>query len=350
MHYPATFKTDLIDWFKENQRQMPWRETTDPYKIWVSEVMLQQTQVDTVRDYYMRFIERFPTVKALAEAPENEVLKYWEGLGYYSRARNFHTAAKEVVLNYKGIVPIDPTIFKTLKGVGPYTQAAVMSIAFNHPLPTVDGNVFRVWSRLNNDDTDIALQSTRKRYEHELLPYVETESGTFNQAMMELGALICTPKSPLCIFCPVQTHCESYELGTVLELPVKKKKIKKKVLHYNVYLIENESGAYLIEQRNEKLLNNMWQFPMVLEDENTTSLKSKFGPSLKINETKSGVIKHHFTHMTWVLNVYKASIASHDVNIQDTPTQWLGPNERHHYTFPVSMSKIYETFCKRNAQ
>lgn len=350
MHYPATFKTDLIDWFKENQRQMPWRETTDPYKIWVSEVMLQQTQVDTVRDYYMRFIERFPTVKALAEAPENEVLKYWEGLGYYSRARNFHTAAKEVVSNYKGTVPIDPTIFKTLKGVGPYTQASVMSIAFNHPLPTVDGNVFRVWSRLNNDDTDIALQSTRKRYEHELLPYVETESGTFNQAMMELGALICTPKTPLCIFCPVQTHCESYELGTVLELPVKKKKVKKKVLHYNVYLIENENEAYLIEQRNEKLLNNMWQFPMVLEDENTTSFKSKFGPSLKISETKSGVIKHQFTHMTWVLNVYKASIASHDVNIQDTPTQWLGPNERHHYTFPVSMSKIYETFCKRNAQ
>lgn len=139
-----------------------------------------------------------PTIEALANANDDEVLKYWEGLGYYSRARNFHTAAKEVVQNYGGQVPVQPEVFKTLKGVGPYTQAAVMSIAFNHPLPTVDGNVFRVWSRLNNDASDIALQTTRTKFEAALRPYVETEAGTFNQAMMELGALICTPKNPLC--------------------------------------------------------------------------------------------------------------------------------------------------------
>lgn len=144
---------------------MPWRETTNPYYIWLSEVMLQQTQVNTVIDYYYRFIHRFPTIQSLSEANEDEVLKYWEGLGYYSRARNFHTAVKEVNNNYDGEVPYDPESFKKLKGVGPYTQAAVMSIAFNHPLATVDGNVFRVWSRLNNDYRDIKLQSTRKAFE-----------------------------------------------------------------------------------------------------------------------------------------------------------------------------------------
>ena len=201
---------------------MPWRETTNPYYIWLSEVMLQQTQVNTVIDYYYRFIHRFPTIQSLSEANEDEVLKYWEGLGYYSRARNFHTAVKKLIII---MMARYHTILNHLKvkGVGPYTQAAVMSIAFNHPLATVDGNVFRVWSRLNNDYRDIKLQSTRKAFEQELHPYVLKDAGTFNQAMMELGALVCTPKSPLCLFCPIQEHCEAFHMGTTQELPVKPK-------------------------------------------------------------------------------------------------------------------------------
>lgn len=152
------------------------RETTNPYYIWLSEVMLQQTQVKTVIDYYNKFIHRFPTIEALSEAEEDEVLKYWEGLGYYSRARNFHTAIKEVHHNYNGEVPSSAKVFGELKGVGPYTQAAVMSIAFNRPLATVDGNVFRVWTRLNNDHRDIKLQSTRKSFEKELEPFVQEEA------------------------------------------------------------------------------------------------------------------------------------------------------------------------------
>lgn len=230
MYLENSFKKDIEDWFHKNQRDMPWRETTNPYYIWLSEVMLQQTQVNTVIDYYYRFIHRFPTIQSLSEASEDEVLKYWEGLGYYSRARNFHTAVKEVNNNYDGEVPYDPETFKKLKGVGPYTQAAVMSIAFNHPLATVDGNVFRVWSRLNNDYRDIKLQSTRKAFEQELHPYVLKDAGTFNQAMMELGALVCTPKSPLCLFCPIQEHCEAFHMGTAQELPVKTKSLNKKTL------------------------------------------------------------------------------------------------------------------------
>lgn len=347
MHYPATFKKNLIEWFEINQRQMPWRETNDPYYIWTSEVMLQQTQVDTVRSYYLRFIERFPTIEALANASEEEVLKHWEGLGYYSRARNFHTAAKEVVQKHEGQVPYQPDVFKTLKGVGPYTQAAVMSIAFNHPLPTVDGNVFRVWSRLNNDESDIALQSTRKNYEAELQPYVDSESGTFNQAMMELGALICTPKTPLCMFCPVQSHCESYALGTVLDLPVKTKKIKKKQLTYDVYLIDNHQGGYLIEQRSSKLLNNMWQFPMYDTKPTEQELKKEFGESLHVDETCLGTVKHQFTHMTWTLNIYRAKIDAADFETAALNRKWLTRENRHQFTLPVSMSKIYDTFCER---
>ena len=228
------FKHDLLKWFDENQRQMPWRETKNPYYIWLSEVMLQQTQVNTVRPYYNAFIERFPTIEALSTTNEEDVLKYWEGLGYYSRVRNFHEAVKEVHNKYNGKVPDDPESFQSLKGVGPYTNAAVMSIVHNHPLPTVDGNVLRVWSRLTCNDADIAQPKTKKLFEKELQPFVETKSGDFNQAMMELGATICTPKKPICILCPVQKHCEAFAEGVVSELPVKKKKIKKKTIDYDV--------------------------------------------------------------------------------------------------------------------
>jgi A/G-specific adenine glycosylase len=211
MYNIENFKDNLLRWFDAEQREMPWRETKNPYYIWLSEIMLQQTQVATVVDYYLRFIERFPTIESLNNAQEDEVLKLWEGLGYYSRARNFHTAIKDVYQNHNSTVPSEPEQFGNLKGVGPYTKAAVMSIAFNKPLATVDGNVFRVWSRLNNDDRDTKLQSTRKAFEQELQPYVETRAGDFNQAMMELGAMVCTPKAPLCLFCPVQDNCEAFD-------------------------------------------------------------------------------------------------------------------------------------------
>lgn len=348
MHNPERFKSDLINWFEINQRQMPWRETSNPYYIWVSEVMLQQTQVNTVRSYYLKFIERFPTIEDLANASDDEVLKYWEGLGYYSRARNFHTAAKEVVQNYGGQVPVQPEVFKTLKGVGPYTQAAVMSIAFNHPLPTVDGNVFRVWSRLNNDDSDIALQMTRTKFEAALRPYVETEAGTFNQAMMELGALICTPKNPLCLFCPVQTHCESYGKGTVLDLPVKTKKVKRKTETYNVYLIENEHQEYVIEQITANLLTHMWEFPKHPSATSLDELKAIYGDTFEVNHEKIDTMKQQFTHVTWVLEVYRASVDLEKFNLPNENSAWLSPKNRDQFTLPASMNKIYEKYCKRN--
>ncbi|AMY04440.1 A/G-specific adenine glycosylase [Staphylococcus condimenti] len=349
MLQPDTFKDDILNWFKINQREMPWRETTNPYYIWISEVMLQQTQVKTVIDYYHRFTERFPTIEDLSMAEQDEVLKYWEGLGYYSRARNFHTAIQEVAESYHGKVPDNPEVFEKLKGVGPYTKAAVMSIAFDLPLPTVDGNVFRVWSRLNNDFSDTAKQSTRKAFENELMPYVETEAGQFNQAMMELGALICTPKSPLCLLCPVQSHCEAFQEGTVEKLPVKIKKVKKKTVHQDCFIIQNEKGEYLIEQRQAKLLNGMWEFPMYEQEESEQKLNALLDENIEVPDKPIFQLKHQFTHLTWNIKVYeiKEEISSDHFTL-NSQFRWLKLSERNQFNFPASMHKILDYLEKEN--
>ena len=326
MYLEENFKDNIVHWFNNNQRSMPWRETTNPYYIWLSEVMLQQTQVKTVIDYYDRFTHRFPTIADLSEANEDEVLKYWEGLGYYSRARNFHHAVKEVQRDYNGIVPSDPENFKSLKGVGPYTQAAVMSIAFDHPLPTVDGNVFRVWSRLNNDSSDIKLQSTRKTFEQQLLPYVQEEAGTFNQSMMELGALICTPQNPLCMFCPVQA-----------------KNLKKKTIEQSVFLIRNHKGQYLLEKRQERLLNGMWEFPMFEASNAISEISHKLKHDIEPLPEHIFKLKHQFTHLTWNIKVYSVP-ETIDINEKVLPDNmvWFDLSNRDDYSFPVSMDKIYQ--------
>ena len=342
MYKKENFKDNLLRWFNVEQREMPWRETKNPYYIWLSEIMLQQTQVATVIDYYLRFIERFPTIESLNNAQEDEVLKLWEGLGYYSRARNFHTAIKDVYQNHNSIVPSEPEQFGNLKGVGPYTKAAVMSIAFNKPLATVDGNVFRVWSRLNNDDRDTKLQSTRKAFEQELQPYVESQAGDFNQAMMELGAMICTPKSPLCLFCPVQDNCEAFEKGTVNDLPVKTTKVSKKIIKQHVYIVKNNKNEYLIEQRTEKLLNNMWEFPMY-EATSKNSINTELEMNISFSDKPVYKLKHQFTHLQWDIEVYMANEAIDKQQVElPERMQWMDLNDKEQYNFPVSMTKVYK--------
>lgn len=342
MYNIENFKDNLLRWFDVEQREMPWRETKNPYYIWLSEIMLQQTQVATVVDYYLRFIERFPTIESLNNAQEDEVLKLWEGLGYYSRARNFHTAIKDVYQNHNSTVPSEPEQFGKLKGVGPYTKAAVMSIAFNKPLATVDGNVFRVWSRLNNDDRDTKLQSTRKAFEQELQPYVETRAGDFNQAMMELGAMVCTPKTPLCLFCPVQDNCEAFEQGTVNDLPVKTTKVSKKIIKQHVYIIKNNENEYLIEQRTAKLLNNMWEFPMY-EATQKDNINTELAMNMTFSDKPIYKLKHQFTHLQWDIEVYMADevIDKQQVELPER-MQWIHFDDKEQYNFPVSMTKIYK--------
>lgn len=337
------FKANLLNWFYKNKREMPWRNTKNPYYIWLSEVMLQQTQVNTVIPYYNKFINQFPTIESLSNADEEDVLKYWEGLGYYSRVRNFYTAVKEVRNEYNGIVPDNPEQFKKLKGVGPYTNAAVMSIVYNHALPAVDGNVLRVWSRVTNNDSDIALLKTKKQYEEELYPYVETKSGDFNQAMMELGATVCTPKKPLCIACPVQNECLAFQNGVVDLLPVKKKKIKKKSAHFNVFYITNKKGEILVRQRNAKLLNGMWEFPMFDEEDSIHYIEDALDASMSVEKRPQFTMKHEFTHLTWKMNVYRAYTEKEHFEM---PYKWITEQEKDTLSFSTSMTKIFNLINK----
>ncbi|UTH13380.1 A/G-specific adenine glycosylase [Macrococcus equipercicus] len=343
MYKIETFSHNLLDWFHNNKRSMPWRETNDPYKIWLSEVMLQQTQVVTVKGYYNRFIERFPTMTSLVAADEDEVLKYWEGLGYYSRVRNFQAGVREVQEQYGGVVPKDGDAFLSLKGVGPYTRGAVMSIAYNLKYPAVDGNVYRVFSRLDDDATDIAKSTARKHFEAKVMAVMPDAAGDFNEALMELGATVCTPKNPICMLCPVQDHCEAFAEGTVLQRPVKVKKLKRKSYRYKVLLIVNDQGELLIVQRpTSGLLGGMWQFPMVDEEASLADIEELLHMNLYQEAELFHTVTHKFTHLDWLLDVYL-------YRTTDSATgdyHFIAREEKENYTFPVSMTKIYEHYLK----
>ncbi|MGI2329554.1 A/G-specific adenine glycosylase [Planococcus sp. YIM B11945] len=306
------FQQDLISWFSAEKRDLPWRRTADPYQIWISEIMLQQTRVDTVIPYYKRFVEKFPTLQALADADEEILLKQWEGLGYYSRARNLQAGVKEVAENYGGIVPNSRQEFSSLKGVGPYTAGAVLSIAYGIPEHAVDGNVMRVLSRILLIEEDIAKPKTRKIFEEAVTEIISHEDpSSFNQGLMELGALICTPTSPKCLLCPVRDHCTAFHEGKQNELPVKTKAKKNKAMQYAMIAIQNGDSVLMEKRPSTGLLANMWQFPLLelpkeilpgeIEEELSESLKGTVQGVEKITS-----FKHVFSHLTWNVDGYIA--------------------------------------------
>ena len=221
----------LISWYRQNKRILPWRDQKNAYYTWVSEIMLQQTRVEAVKPYFLRFIGELPDVKALAECPEEKLMKLWEGLGYYNRVRNMQTAAQNVVSEYSGILPASYEELLALKGIGSYTAGAIASIAYDIPVPAVDGNVLRVFSRITEDRQDIMKQSVRRQVEEKLLGIMPKEApGDFNQALMELGAVVCVPNGPArCTECPVAAFCRAYHHGIVDELPVKAPKKKRTI-------------------------------------------------------------------------------------------------------------------------
>ncbi len=308
------FVNDLLTWFEQNKRDLPWRKTKNPYYIWVSEIMLQQTKVDTVIAYYDKFIKTYPSLEALASAEEQEVLKLWEGLGYYSRARHLHSAAQEVVERYGGEVPKDPKALEKLKGIGPYTKGAILSIAFNQAEPAVDGNVMRVLARILCIEDDVMKGKTRRRFEGIVRTIISREEpGAFNEALMELGALVCTPRNPSCSTCPVRSHCRAYATDRVDELPRRIRKIPQAKQEYLAFLLYNRSGEIALEQRpSTGLLANLWQFPMLektaLQDKSVVELfAQRYGLAIKV-EKKLGVVSHQFSHKKWSLTVYEAKL------------------------------------------
>ncbi|UOQ92619.1 A/G-specific adenine glycosylase [Halobacillus shinanisalinarum] len=339
------FKNQLINWFTKEQRTLPWRENQDPYRVWVSEIMLQQTRVDTVIPYFNHFMALFPTPYDLAVADEQSVLKAWEGLGYYSRARNLQNAVREVVQSYEGVVPYDKQQLKKLKGVGPYTLGAILSIAYDQPEPAVDGNVMRVLSRILHIEDDIAKASTRKLFEALTNEIISVENpSAFNQGLMELGALVCTPKSPSCLLCPVQDHCHAFAKGIEEELPIKSSKKKQKKVPYLALVIENQEGEVLIEQRSsEGLLASMWQYPMVpLADVDKQDIKywffGEYGLKIELESTVDNV-KHVFSHLIWEMEVVKATIVEGKLDRQNA--RFVSKDNLETFPYPVSHQKIH---------
>jgi len=255
------FRRALLDWYEEHRRDLPWRRTRDPYRIWLSEVMLQQTRVAAVIPYYKRFLERFSAVDALADAHEQEVLAAWSGLGYYSRARNLHRAAKQI--RGAGGFPSEYQAIRELPGVGDYTAAAIASIAFDLPHPVLDGNVLRVLSRVGAEQGDIRSPRTRNRLAEEAGRLLdENRPGDFNQALMELGATVCVPKQPQCLLCPVTRHCEARQQGLQHELPIQSKRGTTARVAIELLIIERR-GNLLLRQRppESKRLAGFWELP-----------------------------------------------------------------------------------------
>jgi A/G-specific adenine glycosylase len=337
-----SLQNHLLGWYDEVKRDLPWRKDQDPYKIWVSEIMLQQTRVDTVIPYYLRFMEKFPTVKDLAEADEDDVIKAWEGLGYYSRARNLQAAAKEVCERHGGVVPRDLASISRLKGIGPYTAGAILSIAYNLRVPAVDGNVMRVMSRWFVLKEDVTKVSTRRLLEElDLALIPEDRPGDFNQALMELGALVCTPIHPACDSCPVRQECKARALGIQHELPVKKKAKPPAPVPMVVGWIRNH-GRVLLERRPEEgLLAGMWGLPS-LEREGVedpvgmlTNRLSSLGIRI-VSETLLGEVEHVFSHRRWQVTVIEGEAISTESSLSDA-FRWVKEDELEGYAFP----KVY---------
>lgn len=304
----------LLHWYRQNQRDLPWRKDKNPYKIWVSEVMLQQTRVETVIPYYNRFIKSFPSLQHLARADEEKVIKAWEGLGYYSRARNLHSAVKEVVASYGGEIPNTYEEISSLKGVGSYTAGAILSIAFDQKHAAVDGNVLRVIARLFALFDDIARTATKKKFEEIVLQIIPDHApGDFNQALMELGATVCTPTSPTCLICPLRDLCKGFSEGLQDELPVKRKTKPPKKIPV-VFLWISDRKHVLLEKRQQKgLLAGMWGLPTI-ESVPQEKMKGKVEEYLYKKGLKRSSIEllgsfdHIFSHRHWQITVLRVLI------------------------------------------
>jgi A/G-specific adenine glycosylase len=292
----------LLSWYDGNKRELPWRENPLPYSVWISEIMLQQTRVEAVKPYFERFFTTFPTVASLAKAEETVLLKVWEGLGYYSRARNLQKAANMIIDEFNGQIPSMYEELLRLPGIGDYTAGAVASIAFQKAVPAVDGNVLRVYTRLVGSMENIGLPDVKKRIRAditEILP--KDRPGDFNQALMELGAVVCLPNgAPLCKNCPLSDGCVAREQNLQDKIPVKTPKKERRIEERTVFLLVSNGKVALCHRENKGLLSNMWEFPNTIKG-NEQSIWDELGIK-QANTEEFGIAKHIFTHVEWHMN------------------------------------------------
>ena len=304
------FSILIQNWYRQNHRKLPWRDSNNPYHIWLSEIILQQTRVEQGLSYYLKFVDHYPTVKDLAQANEDEILNDWQGLGYYSRARNLHAAAKQIVNEYQGDFPKTYKEILSLKGVGEYTASAISSIAFGTPHAVVDGNVYRVLSRFLNIDEPIDTTKGKKIFKEAAQELMDRENPSdHNQGVMELGALICTPVNPKCTACPVSEQCLGYAEGTHLGLPIKSKKVKVKNRYFN-YLILQKDNQLLIKKREAgDIWQGLYDFPLIETSKDREPNKNEL-TKLGIKEVNQvGEFKHILTHQRIYASFWKAEVS-----------------------------------------
>ena len=330
----------LLDWYAREGRDLPWRRTRDPYRIWLSEVILQQTRVAQGMEYYLRFTERFPDVASLAAAPEDEVLKLWQGLGYYSRARNLQKAAQVIMTRHGGVFPDTYKGLTALPGVGDYTAGAIASIAFGQPVPAVDGNVLRLAARLTGCDDNVLEPKTRARFRRWMAEVIPSDRpGAFNQALMDLGAMVCLPNgAPLCEQCPARTFCTACEKGLQRQLPVREKKTARRVEQRTVFLLRRDGAAALRQRPATGLLAGLWEFPNVpgaLTERQAAEQLAEWG-IIPHRWGKSFTEKHVFTHITWEMTVFTITVQGAG------PPEWVWcpDEEREKYPIPTAFGKL----------
>lgn len=345
----------LVEWYQRNKRAMPWRKTSDPYRIWISEIMLQQTRVDTVIPYYNRFLDAFPAVEDLAEADQQQVLKLWEGLGYYSRARNMHKAAMEVKNNFDGVFPDSYEGLIKLKGIGPYTAAAVSSIAYREKRAVVDGNVIRVLSRYYGIKDDIrrsAVKNEIQKLADAIIP--EDFPGDFNQAVMELGATVCTPKHPDCAHCPLSVNCFAFNSVETETIPYKS--LKKKIPRHQigVGIITDQKGRLLIALRpDDVMLGGLWEFPGGKQKTGETIIETvsrELAEELDVEvnvDKKFMEVKHAYSHFKITLHAYCCTIEFGTPKPKSSNAlQWVTLEEINEFPFPKANKLLIEKLRK----
>lgn len=354
----------LISWFYKNKRSMPWREESTPYRRWLSEIMLQQTRVDTGIPYFLRFVERYPDIPSLAKAQEDDVLKLWEGLGYYSRARNLLKAARVMVEQHESEFPRTEKEAKALPGVGPYTTAAVLSMAYGIPLPSVDGNVLRVYARLTALGENVMEAGTVKKVQQALDTIIPRECpGDFNEAMMELGALVCLPANPACGACPVQDHCQAFATSQVEQLPIRIKKDTTTRHRYWVFYVLDSTQTKVAAKKNppKGLLGGLWAFPMAELGTSHDSQRDR-GKREKASQSEvetagqwadymdpfeyMGKYTHVFSHRKWFVEVFHSTTDKENL---PEGFQWVPVENLKELAFPEVYQKVIRLMEERPA-
>ena len=335
----------LQDWFLSHARVLPWRDQPTAYVVWISEIMLQQTRVEAVKPYFERFMKELPDVQALAQCPEDRYLKLWEGLGYYNRVRNLNTAARQIVEQYEGVIPDDYEKLMALKGIGSYTAGAIASIAYNKPVPAVDGNVLRVISRVSGDASDIMKQSVRKRMEQrlaELMQNNEVVPRVFNQALMELGAMVCVPNgAPHCEMCPWSSFCEAHLQGRTGELPVKSKSKARRIEKRTVFIIRDGDKVAIRKRENKGLLAGLYELPnyeghMTQEEALACVKKLGYAP-IRIKPLSDA--KHIFSHVEWHMKAYAVLIEEGQQAKEDALLFVEAEDARERYAIPSAFER-----------